>query len=90
MTLRREHTCTDRETIVMLSEQLCLFVFRVHVGTLSSACTACPLTADWIIFISLSALCFSGSQRVKRECFSLPVCSCAHPCLAEEAVKLCK
>ncbi len=68
-----------------------MFVFRVPVGTLGSACTACPLTADWIIFLSLSGLCISGSQRVKCECFLLsPVCSCAHPCLAEEAVKLCK
>jgi len=96
MTLRREHTCTDRETIVTLSEQLCVFVlqfcavFRVPVGTLGSACTACPLTADWIIFLSLRGLCFSRSQCVKRVCFLLSLCLCARTHLAEEAVKLWK
>lgn len=79
----------------MLQEQLCVFCaeFWVPVGTPGSACTACPLTADWIIFI------FSSPQRTvlfwKSACqvrvFSLhAVCLCAHPCFAEEAVKLCK
>lgn len=97
MTLRREHTCTDRETIVMLSEQLCVFVllsFAQSFECLLGRSALPVLHVLWLLiglyFFPSEERGFSRSQCVKRMCFLLSLCLCAHTHLAEEAVKLWK
>lgn len=55
-------------------------------------CLYCMSFDCWLDYISIpqwTALFWKSACQV-RVFSSLPVCSCAHPCLAEEAVKLCK